>query len=66
MGEADLRVDLIRTDEPGGQKVGTGQYLVQVTHIPSGMAVSVSDRKGQHRARSYALTLMEMMVEDFG
>jgi peptide chain release factor 1 len=62
----DLRVDLIRQDEPGGQKVGTGQYLVQVTHIQSGMSVSISDRRGQHRARSYALTLMEMMVEDFG
>lgn len=66
MNSGDFRVDLIRTDEPGGQRVGTGQYLVQVTHTPSGMSVSVSDRKGQHRARSYALTLMEMMVEDFG
>lgn len=66
MNSDDLRVDLIRTDEPGGQKVGTGQYLVRVMHIPSGMSVSVSDRRGQHKARSYALTLMEMMVEEFG
>lgn len=65
MSDDDLRVDLIALDDRGGQKVGIGRFLIRVTHIPSGMAVTITDKRGQHKARDYALTMLKMMVEDF-
>lgn len=65
MNDGDLRVDLLSLDDRGGQKVGTGRFLIRVTHVPTGMAVTITDRRGQHKARDYALTMLRMMVEDF-
>ena len=61
----EVRVDLISTDPPTGQKVGPGRHLIRALHIHTRMSVSVWDRRGQHRARAYALDMLEMMVEDF-
>ncbi len=63
-GPDDMRVELLALDERGGQRVGTGRFLIRVTHIPTGMSVTVIDRRGQHTARNYAITMIEMMVED--
>ena len=64
-GPDNVRVELLALDDRGGQKVGTGRFLIRVTHIPTGMSVTVTDRRGQHRARDWAMTAMAMMVEDF-
>lgn len=66
LDETNLRVDLIALDDRGGQKVGTGRFLIRLTHTPSGMSVTISDKRGQYRARDYALTMLQMLVEDFG
>lgn len=64
MSDDDLRIDLLPLDERGGQKVGTGRFLICVTHVPTGMSVTASDNRGQHKGRDYALTMLKMMVED--
>lgn len=64
MTDDDLRVEFLALHE-GGQMVGTPPCLIRVTHLPTGMAVTVSDKRGQHRARAYAITMLEMMVGDF-
>ena len=65
MSDDDLRVDLLPVDERGGQKVGTGRFLIRITHVPSGMSVTITDKRGQYKARDYAMTMLKMMVEDF-
>lgn len=65
MTSDELVVDLLPLDKRGGQKVGTGRFLIRVTHLPTGMAVTITDRRGQHRAREYAITMLGLMVEDF-
>ena len=65
LDETNTRVELIALDDRGGQKVGTGRFLIRVTHIPSGMSVTISDRRGQYKARDAAMTMLEMLVEDF-
>jgi len=65
LDENNTRVDLVALDDRGGQKVGTGRYLIRVTHLPSGMSVTISDKRGQHKARDCAITMLTMMVEDF-
>lgn len=66
LDETNARVELIALDDRGGQKVGTGRFLIRVTHLPSGMAVTVSDKRGQYKARAAAIAMLEMLVEDFG
>jgi peptide chain release factor 1 len=66
LDETNVRVDLISLDDRGGQKVGTGRFLIRVTHTPSGMAVTISDKRGQYKARDAAMTMLQMLVEDFG
>lgn len=65
MSEDDLRVELLSLDDRGGQKVGTGRFLIRVTHVPTGMSVTITDKRGQHKARDCAITMLTMMVEDF-
>ena len=64
MTSDELRVEFLALHE-GGQMVGTPPCLIRVTHIPTGMAVTVTDKRGQHRAREYAITMLGLMVEDF-
>lgn len=65
MFSEELCVELLPLDKRGGQKFGTGRFLIRVTHLPTGMAVTIPDKRGQHRAREYAITILGMMVEDF-
>lgn len=65
MTDEELKVELLALDDRGGQKVGTGRFLIRVTHLPTGMSVTVTDKRGQHRAREYALEMLKMMVGDF-
>lgn len=64
MSDDDLRVDLLPLHDGGGQKVGPDRFLIRITHIPSGMSVTITDKRGQHKARNYAMTMLKMMVED--
>jgi protein subunit release factor A len=64
LDETNTRVELLALDDRGGMKVGTGRFLIRLTHIPSGMSVTITDKRGQHRARHDAITLLQMMVDD--
>ena len=65
MSDDDFRVDLLSLDDRGGQRVGTGRFLIRITHTPSGMSVTITDRRGQYKGRDYAMTMLKMMVEDY-
>lgn len=65
MTEDELRVELLSLDDRGGQKVGTGRFNIRLTHLPTGMSVTISDKHGQYKARDFALSVLRMMVEDF-
>jgi len=64
MTNEDLRVECLALHE-GGQMVGTPPCLIRVTHLPTGMSVTTTDRRGQHTGRDYALNMLAMMVGDF-